>query len=148
MEDIIEILRDQKGQDIVLLEVSKKIDWAKYMIIVTGLSKRHLNAMGGAIIREYKNRRSFNIKPSVDGINSDDWVVIDTGDMLVQILNPQKRKELNLEGLWGFKPNITSLADDYELIFNYDSEASSNEDDEPENPETLDYWDDPNLPLY
>ena len=45
LEEIIEILKEQKAIDIVVINVSKKIDWAKYMIVVTGQSKRHLNAI-------------------------------------------------------------------------------------------------------
>ena len=92
-------LDDAKAQDIVSLDLAGKTSLADFMIIATGGSDRHVNALAERILGVLKDMRLK--APRVEGMPVCDWVLIDTGDIIVHLFRPEVRGFYNLEKLWG-----------------------------------------------
>ena len=95
---IEQILDDNKAQNIVTINLKNKSYIADFMIIATGTSSRHLQALSEILIFELKKLGLHNCK--IEGKESNDWKLIDGIDLIVHIFNPEKRKFYELEKIW------------------------------------------------
>ena len=92
------ILDSKKGYDIVILDISKKSAFADYFVIATGGSDRQLNALSEEC-KDRAERAGRGVK-NVEGRNGSGWVLIDFGDVIVNIFNEEKRSRYDLEKIW------------------------------------------------
>ena len=95
---IIDTLDSNKALDIVSIDLANKSSVADYMIIASGTSSRHIQALSEQVLEELKKNGIINSK--IEGKNSNDWKLIDGIDLIVHIFNPQKRKFYELEKMW------------------------------------------------
>ena len=95
---IIDTLDSNKALDIVSIDLANKSSVADYMIIASGTSSRHIQALSEQVLEEFKKNGIINSK--IEGKNSNDWKLIDGIDLIVHIFNPQKRKFYELEKMW------------------------------------------------
>ena len=95
---IEQILNDNKAIDVSSINLKNKSSIADYMIIASGTSSRHLQALSDMIIERLKKEGISNCH--LEGKNSDEWKLIDGIDIVVHIFNPEKRKFYNLEKMW------------------------------------------------
>ncbi len=95
---IEKILDNNKAQDIKSINLKNKSYIADYMIIASGTSSRHLQALSENLISELKKigLGEFNI----EGRESNDWKLVDTHDIIVHIFHPEKREFYDLEKMW------------------------------------------------
>jgi len=106
---ICEILNDAKGQDISVLDVRRLTDITDYMIIASGTSTRHVNAMARKLVDKM---RELSYKPlGVEGGDTGEWVLIDFGDVVAHIMHPQTRDFYSLEKLWAEDMAVQSETD-------------------------------------
>lgn len=68
------------------------------MIIASGRSGRHVAALADSVSQEVKKLTGRS--PSVEGMPNADWVLIDTGDVIVHLFRPEVREFYNLEKIW------------------------------------------------
>lgn len=68
------------------------------MIIASGRSGRHVAALADSVAQEVK--KLTGRAPSVEGMPNADWVLIDTGDVIVHLFRPEVREFYNLEKIW------------------------------------------------
>ena len=95
---IEQILDDNKAQNIVTINLKNKSYIADFMIIATGTSSRHLQALSEILVFELKKIGLHNCK--IEGKDSNDWKLVDTQDVIVHIFHPEKRDFYNLEQMW------------------------------------------------
>ena len=95
---VIETLDINKAQDIVSIDLKDKTSMADYMIIASGTSSRHIQALSEQVLEKIKLNGVKNCK--IEGTNSIDWKLIDGIDIIVHIFNPEKRKFYELEKMW------------------------------------------------
>ena len=95
---IEQILSDNKAIDIKTINLEGKSTVADYMIIASGTSSRHLQALSEMILEKLKKEGVVNCH--IEGKDSNDWKLIDGIDIIVHIFNPNKRKFYNLEKMW------------------------------------------------
>ena len=95
---IEKILNDNKAIDVNSINLKDKSSVADYMIIASGTSSRHLQALSEKILEKLKKEGISNCR--VEGQDSNEWKVIDGIDIIVHIFNPEKRKFYNLEKMW------------------------------------------------
>ena len=95
---ILKILDNNKALDIVTIDLEGKSSIADYMIVASGTSSRHIQALSEQVLEEFKNSGILNSK--IEGIESPDWKLIDGIDLIVHIFNPEKRKFYELEKMW------------------------------------------------
>ena len=95
---IVEKLDSNKALDIVSIDLEGKSSIADYMIIASGTSSRHIQALSEQVYEELKINGIINCK--IVGKDSNDWKLVDGIDLVVHIFNPEKRKFYELEKIW------------------------------------------------
>ena len=95
---VLKTLDSNKALDIVSIDLANKSSIADYMIIASGTSSRHIQALSEQVLEEFKNNGVINCK--IEGLESNDWKLIDGIDLIVHIFNPEKRKFYELEKMW------------------------------------------------
>ena len=95
---ILNTLDSNKALDIVSIDLANKSSIADYMIIASGTSSRHIQALSEQVLEKFKSSGVKNCK--IEGKESNDWKLIDGIDVIVHIFNPEKRKFYELEKMW------------------------------------------------
>ena len=89
---------DNKAQNIVIIDLKNKSSIADYMIIASGTSSRHIQAISENTAQKLK---SFGLDDCrIEGQDSDDWKLIDALEIVIHIFHPEKRSSYNLEKMW------------------------------------------------
>ena len=87
-----------KALDIVSIDLEGKSSVADFMIIASGTSSRHIQALSEQVFQKLKINGVPNCK--IEGKDSNDWKLVDGIDLIVHIFNPEKRKFYELEKMW------------------------------------------------
>lgn len=98
VELILNVLDDAKAEETVSVDITGKSSLADHMIVTSGRSQRHVGAVADQIIRALREK-GFG-KPRVEGLPHCDWVLVDTGDVIVHIFRPEVREFYNIEKMW------------------------------------------------
>ena len=94
-KEIENILNDNKAMEVKSVNLKDKTSIADFMIIASGNSTRHIQALSEILISELKKKGINNCH--LEGQNSNDWKLIDAIDIIVHIFHPEKRKFYDLE---------------------------------------------------
>ena len=95
---ILDTLDSNKALDIISIDLKNKSSMADYMIIASGTSSRHIQALSEQVLEKLKTNGIKNSK--IEGKESLDWKLVDGIDLIVHIFNPEKRKFYELEKIW------------------------------------------------
>ena len=95
---VLKSLDDDKGEDIVQINLRGKSEMGDYMVIATGRSSRQVVAMAEKLAERVKHE--FGVVCKSEGKETGDWVLIDTGDVIVHIFRPEVREFYQLEKMW------------------------------------------------
>jgi ribosome-associated protein len=95
---ILDTLDSNKALDIISIDLKNKSSMADYMIIASGTSSRHIQALSEQVLEKLKANGIKNSK--IEGKESGDWKLVDGIDLIVHIFNPEKRKFYELEKIW------------------------------------------------
>ncbi len=87
-----------KAEDVTVIDLVGKTSLADAMIIATGRVNRHVASIAESLIEAFK---TSGASPKVEGMPACDWVLIDTGDIIVHVFRPEVRQFYNLEKMWG-----------------------------------------------
>jgi ribosome-associated protein len=94
---IVKTLDDMKIENIKVIDVEKKTTLTKLMVIGTGRSVKHLDSSVDKLKSELKALDI--ISPKIEGKNTD-WLLLDLGDIIVNLFTEDTRKKYNMEDLW------------------------------------------------
>ena len=97
-EEIENILNDNKAIEVKSINLKGKTSIADFMIIASGNSSRHIQALSEILVNKLKKKGINNCR--LEGQHSNDWKLIDATDVIVHIFHPEKRKFYNLEKMW------------------------------------------------
>ena len=97
-KEIENILNDNKAMEVKSVNLKDKTSIADFMIIASGNSTRHIQALSEILINKLKKKGIENCR--LEGQSSSDWKLIDLTDVIVHIFHPEKRKFYNLERMW------------------------------------------------
>ena len=95
---VIKTLDINKAQDIVSIDLKDKSSMADYMIIASGTSSRHIQALTEQVLEKLKDNGVNESK--IEGKDSKEWKLVDGIDLIVHIFHPEKRKFYELEKMW------------------------------------------------
>lgn len=95
---IINALEDLKGKDITTIDVKELTSLTDAMIICSGTSNRHVQALAQNVVTEAKKQGCKVL--GVEGTQEGEWILIDLGDVIVHVMQVATREFYNLEKLW------------------------------------------------
>ncbi len=89
---------DDKAEDVVQIDLRGRSDVADYMVICSGRSSRQVASIAEKLVDRLKEQ--FRILAKMEGKETGDWVLIDTGDVIVHVFRPEVREFYQLEKMW------------------------------------------------
>ncbi len=95
---VVDILEDNKAEDIVLIDVSKQVDIADYFVIANGTSDRMIDALANYVVDGIRDE--YQIHGFIQGVTGGGWMLIDYGDVIVHIFSPDRRSYYSIEDLY------------------------------------------------
>jgi len=97
-EEIEQILHDNKAVEVKSINLKDKTSIADFMIIASGNSSRHIQAISEILLEKLKKIGIKNCR--LEGHSSSEWKLIDAADIIIHIFHPEKRKFYDLERMW------------------------------------------------
>ena len=97
-KNIEKVLDNNKAKNITSISLKDKSYIADYMIIASGTSARHLQALAEILVIELKKIGLGDCR--IEGRESNDWKLVDANDIIVHIFHPEKREFYDLEKMW------------------------------------------------
>jgi ribosome-associated protein len=95
---ILSRLDDMKAEGTVTIDLRGRSAFSDYMIITSGRANRHVGAIAENLAKDLKETGVKKLH--VEGLPNCDWVLIDSGDVIVHVFRPEVREFYNLERLW------------------------------------------------
>jgi ribosome-associated protein len=95
---ILSRLDDMKAEETVTIDLRGKSAFSDYMIVTSGRANRHVGAIAENVMKALKEAGHKNLH--IEGLPNCDWVLIDSGDVIVHVFRPEVREFYNLERLW------------------------------------------------
>lgn len=90
---------EHKALNVEIIDVRGKVDYADYVIVMSGRGERQVSALAGHIERDLS--RSPGVRCSgIEGLPQGAWVLMDYGDVIVHIFHEDTRGYYDVEALW------------------------------------------------
>ena len=99
LELVLESLDDDQAIEVLPIALAGKSSLGDHMVIASGRSTRHVAAMAQKLAEKVKKAGH---EARIEGLPNADWVLIDTGDVIVHLFRPEVRSFYNLERMWSF----------------------------------------------
>ena len=96
---------EKKAEDIVVLRVRELVQYTDWFVICSGRSDRQVAAIRDHLKRQTRNNLALR-HTSIEGDGTNQWVIIDYGDVVVHIFFDPVREYYQLEGLWADAPQL------------------------------------------
>jgi len=105
LKEITEEVLDTKGKDLKVLDLRRLVNYTDYFILVTGTSDRHVQAIADKVnLRLKKKNRLLPI--TLEGYSTGQWILLDYGDAVLHIFQPEQREYYDLDHFWGDAPVV------------------------------------------
>jgi ribosome-associated protein len=98
LADVVNWLDEAKAEEIVTIPLEGKSSLGDYMVVASGRTDRHVGAIADQIAEKVKAATGTPVR--VEGVPACDWVLIDTGDIIIHVFRPEVREFYNLEKMW------------------------------------------------
>jgi ribosome-associated protein len=98
LKDIVHWLDEAKAEEVVTIDLAGKSSIGDFMVIASGRSDRHVGAIAEQIQRKLREKGLGRVR--IEGLEACDWVLLDTGDIIVHVFRPEVRDFYNLEKMW------------------------------------------------
>jgi ribosome-associated protein len=95
---VLDTLDAAKAEDVVVIDLKGKTSISDQMVVASGRSQRHVGAVADQLAKKLKEE-GFG-RARVEGMPQCDWVLIDSGDVIIHIFRPEVREFYNLEKMW------------------------------------------------
>jgi len=106
---VLTALEDMKAVDIIELDVKGKTSVTDLLVIASGTSSRHVKSIASNVVVEVKKQGKPPL--GVEGEAQGEWVLVDLGDIVVHVMQPQVRQFYDLEKLWSFDEPAEAVAE-------------------------------------
>nr|XP_043624410.1 protein Iojap-related, mitochondrial [Erigeron canadensis] len=109
LEEVEKILSDVRADDVRVIPVfrnNNQSEFTNHVVVATGKSQWHVRNIAQALIYKVKQKQTGAkrmLLPSVEGQEGGNWIVIDSGSLIVHALDEKARAYYNLEQLWTSK---------------------------------------------
>jgi len=96
---------DKKGFDLKLFDVRELSSLTDYLLILSGRSDRQVQAIAENIRTEFKHQHEL-LPLAIEGMDQGRWVLLDYGEVMIHVFQPDVREFYDLEGLWSEAPEV------------------------------------------
>jgi ribosome-associated protein len=103
---ILSRLDDMKAEETVTIDLRGKSAFSDYMIVTSGRVNRHVGAIAENVAKSLKENGIKSLH--IEGLPNCDWVLIDSGDVILHVFRPEVREFYNLERLWTQGPTAAA----------------------------------------
>jgi ribosome-associated protein len=103
---ILSRLDDMKAEETVTIDLRGKSAFSDYMIVTSGRANRHVGAIAENVAKSLKENGIKGLH--IEGLPNCDWVLIDSGDVILHVFRPEVREFYNLERLWTQGPTAAA----------------------------------------
>jgi ribosome-associated protein len=90
---------DNRGRDIVVLDLRALTPIFDYFVVATGTSRRQLHAMSEEIDHALEDGLGDR-RMGIEGYNESRWILLDYGNVVIHLFDEEARQYYDLEGLW------------------------------------------------
>jgi len=87
-----------KAEETITIDLRGKSSLADFMIVTSGRASRHVGAIAENVVKGLSESGIKGVH--VEGMPNCDWVLIDSGDVIVHVVRPEVRAFYNLEKMW------------------------------------------------
>lgn len=98
-------LNSKRGTDIIILEIATKTSLADYMILASSGNERLLGALADEV-EETCIQNNFVLN-TIEGTKSSGWILLDCGDIIINLLTEEMREKYNIEKVWADCPEVS-----------------------------------------
>ncbi len=95
---VLASLDDDKAEEVVQIDLRGRSSIGDYMVVASGRSSRQVGAIAEKLADRLK--QAYGRHSKIEGKNTGDWVLIDTGDVIVHIFRPEVREFYQIEKMW------------------------------------------------
>jgi len=106
LQTVLESLDGGKAEDVVQIDLRGKSEIGDYMVICSGRSTRQVSALSEKVAQDVKDE--YGHLARIEGKESGDWVLVDTGDIIVHVFRPEVREFYQIEKMWLPQPDAAS----------------------------------------
>ncbi len=95
---LAELLNSKKAEDIVVMDIAEKSSFADFLVVASGTSDRHIESL----IDDVEDLAAQDGVPTkgIEGKNGTGWILLDLGDVIVNIFSREMRSKYNIEKVW------------------------------------------------
>ena len=95
LSKVLKDLENYKAVDVEVINIKNRSALGDYIIIASGTSARHINSIVSNIAKTNKEKIL-----STEGLKSTDWLIVDFGDIILNVFKPETRKHYSIEKIW------------------------------------------------
>lgn len=92
------VLLKKKAIDVVVIDITEKSSFADYFVIASGSSERQVGTLADEMEDQFS--KEGLIAKSVEGKNTSGWILMDFGDVIVNIFTVEQRERYKIEKVW------------------------------------------------
>ncbi len=100
-----QVAHENRGEDILILDTRRLTSMFDYFVIVTGTSRRQLHAISEQIDRVLEDQLGDQ-RLGIEGFQDSRWILLDYGDVVIHLFDPETRQYYALEELWADAPRV------------------------------------------
>lgn len=93
------VLSDKKAEDIVIIDIQGKASFADFFVICSGNSERQITTLADEV--EERFAEEGLLVRSIEGRHGSDWILMDFGDIIVNLFTKEMREKYSIEKVWG-----------------------------------------------
>lgn len=95
---LAELLNSKKAEDIVVIDIAEKSSFSDFLVVASGTSDRHIESL----IDDVEDLAAQDGVPTkgIEGKNGTGWILLDLGDVIVNIFSREMRSKYNIEKVW------------------------------------------------
>ena len=98
LQRILTSLDDDKAEDVVTIDLRGRSAMADHMVIASGRNARQVATIAEKLAQRLKDATGRTAR--IEGKDTGDWVLIDTGDVIIHLFRPEVRQFYNIEKIW------------------------------------------------
>ncbi|HZK01881.1 MAG TPA: ribosome silencing factor [Anaerovoracaceae bacterium] len=98
-QKIANVLSAKKARDLIVIDVIERSSFADYLILATGGSERQVGTLSSEVLDQMA--KDGVVAKSIEGKQNSGWILMDYGDIIVNIFSEEQRNHYNIEKIWG-----------------------------------------------